>query len=144
MLLERLCAEIEADPGLFTLAAVRRALIDLEVGGSDVDGLITLGVDLDKFTGDFARWLHDRVPLALAHRAIESFNAQANGGRGSSTARSICRSLARLDLADARRIFSNDGDKVRQYPALYSTIEASVVGCRSHGTPYYCPTCFAE
>jgi hypothetical protein len=138
-LLARLQAEIARDPGIMVLWVVQRALKELEQGSPDVVVIAnTLSIDADKFIGPFHDWLMEVLPIAQAHQAISTANAVANEGRGSGTARAMCQSLARFDLNEARAIFLNDGDKIRQYPEVERAITSSIVGCRLHHKPYYC------
>jgi hypothetical protein len=144
-LLETLESAVAQDPGLMSLNIVRKALRGLREGESHLTVVEWLSQDLDKF-GPKSREFHDYLMNAHkcvdAYRRIQFQNQLANGDRGVQAVRHMLMSLERFDLEDAKSIFRNGGDKIRQYGRLYKTIQSTAIGCREHGIGYYCPHCY--
>lgn len=138
-------------PHLKELMVIRMSIRDLESGKSFGDyspvesALERIRVDLDKIrygdTEEFGKFMQLAVDCFFARRSITNANKDTNDGRGSQTALAICNYLECVDLNNARATYSTDGDKIRQYPVLKSVIEHSIVGCRMHGRPHWCPDC---
>lgn len=145
-LLEIVEAAISQDPGLMSLSVIRKALRGLIEGENAMTVVEWISTDLDKIghgkSHEFGQYLMNAHKCVDAYRRIHSVNQAANDGQGLRAVRDMLSSLERFDLEDARAIFQNDGDKIRQYKSLYKTIETTVIGCREHGITYYCTRCF--
>lgn len=59
---------------------------------------------------------------ALAVELTE-LQSRENSGRGVSCVRSICFSLRRGELSDARACASNESDKIRSYPEIVAVLK---------------------
>lgn len=143
MVTERITDACQDDPYLMDLSVVRGAQRRLD-RGDYISALRCLQQDLDKImptSRDFGEWVQECCECLRAADRIEFEQDHTNGGRGSRVADRVIRELRWLDLRGARQIYGLDGDKVVQYPNMVRTIESTIVGCRRHGTPYYCPTC---
>ena len=57
---------------------------------------------------------------------------RTNQPMGSSTGRAIYQSLFNGNVEEAKTVFSNDGDKLTQYPELHLWV-INNLGCRTHG-----------
>jgi len=63
---------------------------------------------------------------------LEQILARTNQPMGSSTGRAILASLKAGKEDEARTVYSNDGDKLYQYPELLKWMYQNL-GCRTHG-----------
>lgn len=60
-------------------------------------------------------------PLSLA-QTLHIYQKSENGGQGIETVRSICSYLRNLDFDNALLCWRENGDKLRQYPQIYSLL----------------------
>ena len=67
----------------------------------------------------------------LAIDKLITLMGQENDGRGISCVSAIIVSLNRVEVEDAKRIYMNEGDKIRSYPKIQDWLYKHL-GCRLH------------
>lgn len=76
-----------------------------------------------------------------AINVLECWDTTLNTGRGVWALKFMLKDLRLGDLEAARNGYLVDGDKLRQYPGLIEAVEKTIIGCRLHSTPFFCPIC---
>lgn len=62
---------------------------------------------------------------------LKELDAKENEGRGISCVQSVITCLERNDIATAKIVYRNDGDKIRCYPKIQQWFYDNI-GCRCH------------